>query len=296
MISGFKKIDSTKKGNFWYKDGNEKYLFRSCIVEELVYIELIMEEIFKEFNIDCVHYEPAMCNEQYGVTCKSFIKTKTNYIEMTELMLNYLYTVDENELDTIFLSSENIKQEIKECMESMQKFKNQKISYNVGQLIRNNFTLDNVIGAIELKYGIGTEKSKLLIDEIKNLFEIDMLVANSDRNTTNIVIEDGFNPKLVPTFDNEYSFRDGCVNGGMRIDGNVSIIALNVQEYVNKYENNLDEKINYLVPSKLIEIFNKVESERHIIIPEDLKIRIYTDYSNHWSRLAYIISNNKRLI
>ena len=73
VINGFKKRDSIKKGNFWYNDGNEKYLFRSCILEELVYIELIMEEIFKEFNIDCVHYEPAMSNEDYGVTCKSFI-------------------------------------------------------------------------------------------------------------------------------------------------------------------------------------------------------------------------------
>ena len=296
MINGFKKIDSIKKGNFWYNDGNEKYLFRSCILEELVYIELIMEEIFKEFNIDCVHYEPAMSNEDYGVTCKSFINPKVNYIGMTELMLNYLYTVDEDNLDTFLISSDNIKEEIKECIESLEKSKNKKVSYNISRLITNHYTLHNVICAIELKYGAGTEKSKLLIDEIKNLFEIDMLVANSDRNITNIIIEDGFQPKLSPIFDNEYSFRDGVINGGMRIDSNVSIISLNAEEYVNRYENNMDEKIHFLTPNKLIEIFNKVENERHIIIPGSIKSKIYTDYSKHWSRLAHAISNNKRLI
>ena len=295
-MGGFKKIESTKKGNFWYKNNNEKYLFRTCIVEELVYIELIMEEIFREFNVTCVHYEPAMCNEHYGVTCKNFMKPNVNYIDMTDLMLNYLYIVDEDKLDTFFLSSENLKQEIKEYIESLKKTKNQKCSDNISRLVANNYTLDNVICAIELKYGVGTEKSKLLIDEIKNLFEIDMLVANSDRNTTNIIIEDGFQPKLAPIFDNEYSFRDGIINGGIRIDSNVSIVSLNVQEYVNKYENNMEEKINYLTPNKLVEIFNKVENERHIAIPDSIKSKIYTDYFKHWSRLANVISNNKRLI
>ena len=145
-----------------------------------------------------------------------------------------------------------------------------------------------------MKYGVDTEQSQSLIKEIKNLFEIDMLVANSDRNMTNIIIEDGAFPKLTPIFDNEYSFNEGIIVGGMKLDGNITAIPLIVDEYVSNYSNSMEEKINFLTPEKLREIIAKVEFERNIVIPDDIKARIYKNFVNNWERLSRVILNNKK--
>lgn len=106
-------LESVEDGKlcFWLElDNNEKVFFKLCGGNELN--ELIVEEILKELNIPCAHYDLAIYNGIKGVISYNYRKDGVKYIKGYTILKEYYYYLEDKDKFGDLLPGEKIEMEL----------------------------------------------------------------------------------------------------------------------------------------------------------------------------------------
>lgn len=269
-ISNQKLIPVSQPTTFMTYINGIKYYFKIIYSVKDIYNELISEEIAKDFNIPCVHYDLADYNGMIGVICENFMKNNDTYIPMSRI------------LDDTFSNLNNT-------------------SYH------NNLT--DIWTAIDKRYK-NQKITEKIVNQVVNVFIYDILIANIDRHSDNFgIIENGENVSLTPLFDNEKILSElSLLYGGYSLgvdeeDHKFFEIDLEPEEkYLMKFLNVSSNEYKELLKSKLwiidednIErIFERIEDRIKRKIEPIIKSRIKVGFATQLENINYTLEYTER--
>ena len=152
-----------------FKMDNDTYYFKEVPNRELV-MEMISKSIAFLLGIPYLKESIAILNDKYGLLSKSYLKDDDKSYNLHNLMQNYFYENNDDELlDYRKLASLNNLEDIWFALEDRYEDKN---------IVKN------------------------LMDGITNIFMFDLLVGESDRTLRNIEIIESYNTvTLTPLYD-----------------------------------------------------------------------------------------------
>ena len=110
-INSLIEMESTKikylnrvKTKFCLTINEGRYFFKPVKHREYLYRELIAEELAKDFNIPCAHYDIAVFNDFTGVISKDIFKKYDNHFYLSQLLITEKYNNLEDIWDMLLLS------------------------------------------------------------------------------------------------------------------------------------------------------------------------------------------------
>ncbi len=251
---------------FWIQDDHKKFLFKTVSNPIQAYLELVCEQIAKQLELPCAHYEIAIFQNNLGVISENFKKENAIYQSGTTLLTEYYHLIDDGK---------------------------QVLPYN-------NLTDIETMLYHKLE---GTPNQELLFQKLKeqllSIFIYDMITNQADRKSNNWGIEILNNDiNLQILFDNQESF------GLTTLDDNYSLFVsrdnyyqTNTKEEIVQDFLSLDS--NYY-PRLLIEWFNKVNidkvfqdilKEKELIIPTDIQNIIKDSFYQNKEMIDTVIKN-----
>lgn len=141
-------------------------------------------------------------------------------------------------------------------------------------LEHNNFK--DIYTALEYKYD--SSIASKIIDELKNVYTFDVLVANIDRHDKNIGIIENDTISLSPLFDNEKILSKDSIYEeiySLRLDDN----------YNEEINNKLEEKIWIIDNNNISKVFERIEYRINSNIPDFIKDETRYRFSENKKRI-----------
>lgn len=141
-------------------------------------------------------------------------------------------------------------------------------------LEHNNFK--DIYTALEYKYD--SSIASKIIDELKNVYAFDVLVANIDRHDKNIGIIENDTISLSPLFDNEKILSKDSIYEeiySLRLDDN----------YNEEINDKLEEKIWIIDNNNISKVFERIEYRINSNIPDFIKDETRYRFSENKKRI-----------
>lgn len=223
---------------FWFSFDKDEYFYKSEKHVEFIYNELIAEELAKDFDIPCAHYDIAAYDGNIGVISKNIFKKDDNKFSLSEI----LDSSEHNNLEDIWDTF-------------LYRYKDEKIV-------------------------------ERLMKEIVDVFMFDVLIANPDRHSGNIMITENKDKiSVAPLYDNMLMLSSNSIRYGMYSigidredyneeideDENMNLLFrfLNVSD--NIYKEIFESKLWVISPENIDKVIVRVENRINNEIPDYVK-------------------------
>lgn len=247
-----------------FKMDNDTYYFKEVPNRELV-MEMISKTIAFLLGILYLKESIAILNDKYGLLSKSYLKDDDKSYNLHNLMQNYFYENNDDELlDYRKLASLNNLEDIWFALEDRYEDKN---------IVKN------------------------LMDGITNIFMFDLLVGESDRTLRNIEIIESYNTvTLAPLYDTSSILADKSTALGVDEDDYLKSDLDKLDKFIENSDTAYKEKfysyLNTLDSIGIEKIIEETERENDFIIDNNLKNEIITKFN---SRINMFKEHEKRV-
>lgn len=247
-----------------FKMDNDTYYFKEVPNRELV-MEMISKSIAFLLGIPYLKESIAILNDKYGLLSKSYLKDDDKSYNLHNLMQNYFYENNDDELlDYRKLASLNNLEDIWFALEDRYEDKN---------IVKN------------------------LMDGITNIFMFDLLVGESDRTLRNIEIIESYNTvTLAPLYDTSSILADKSTALGVDEDDYLKSDLDKLDKFIENSDTSYKEKfysyLNTLDSIGIEKIIEETERENDFIIDNNLKNEIITKFN---SRINMFKEHEKRV-
>ncbi|HIT36861.1 MAG TPA: hypothetical protein IAB59_00050 [Candidatus Onthousia faecipullorum] len=247
-----------------FKMDNDTYYFKEVPNRELV-MEMISKTIAFLLGILYLKESIAILNDKYGLLNKSYLKDDDKSYNLHNLMQNYFYENNDDELlDYRKLASLNNLEDIWFALEDRYEDKN---------IVKN------------------------LMDGITNIFMFDLLVGESDRTLRNIEIIESYNTvTLAPLYDTSSILADKSTALGVDEDDYLKSDLDKLDKFIENSDTAYKEKfysyLNTLDSIGIEKIIEETERENDFIIDNNLKNEIITKFN---SRINMFKEHEKRV-
>lgn len=247
-----------------FKMDNDTYYFKEVPNRELV-MEMISKSIAFLLGIPYLKESIAILNDKYGLLSKSYLKDDDKSYNLHNLMQNYFYGNNDDELlDYRKLASLNNLEDIWFALEDRYEDKN---------IVKN------------------------LMDGITNIFMFDLLVGESDRTLRNIEIIESYNTvTLAPLYDTSSILADKSTALGVDEDDYLKSDLDKIDKFIENSDTSYKEKfysyLNTLDSIGIEKIIEETERENDFIIDNNLKNEIITKFN---SRINMFKEHEKRV-
>ena len=247
-----------------FKMDNDTYYFKEVPNRELV-MEMISKSIAFLLGIPYLKESIAILNDKYGLLSKSYLKDDDKSYSLHNLMQNYFYGNNDDELlDYRKLASLNNLEDIWFALEDRYEDKN---------IVKN------------------------LMDGITNIFMFDLLVGESDRTLRNIEIIESYNTvTLAPLYDTSSILADKSTALGVDEDDYLKSDLDKLDKFIENSDTAYKEKfysyLNTLDSIGIEKIIEETERENDFIIDNNLKNEIITKFN---SRINLFKEHEKRV-
>lgn len=247
-----------------FKMDNDTYYFKEVPNRELV-MEMISKSIAFLLGIPYLKESIAILNDKYGLLSKSYLKDDDKSYNLHNLMQNYFYENNDDELlDYRKLASLNNLEDIWFALEDRYEDKN---------IVKN------------------------LMDGITNIFMFDLLVGESDRTLRNIEIIESYNTvTLTPLYDTSSILADKSTALGVDEDDYLKSDLDKLDKFIENSDTSYKEKfysyLNTLDSIGIEKIIEETERENDFIIDNNLKNEIITKFN---SRINMFKEHEKRV-
>lgn len=247
-----------------FKMDNDTYYFKEVPNRELV-MEMISKSIALLLGIPYLKESIAILNDKYGLLSKSYLKDDDKSYNLHNLMQNYFYGNNDDELlDYRKLASLNNLEDIWFALEDRYEDKN---------IVKN------------------------LMNGITNIFMFDLLVGESDRTLRNIEIIESYNTvTLAPLYDTSSILADKSTALGVDEDDYLKSDLDKLDKFIENSDTAYKEKfysyLNTLDSIGIEKIIEETERENDFIIDNNLKNEIITKFS---SRINMFKEHEKRV-
>ena len=247
-----------------FKMDNDTYYFKEAPNRELV-MEMISKSIAFLLGIPYLKESIAILNDKYGLLSKSYLKDDDKSYSLHNLMQNYFYGNNDDELlDYRKLASLNNLEDIWFALEDRYEDKN---------IVKN------------------------LMDGITNIFMFDLLVGESDRTLRNIEIIESYNTvTLAPLYDTSSILADKSTALGVDEDDYLKSDLDKLDKFIENSDTAYKEKfysyLNTLDSIGIEKIIEETERENDFIIDNNLKNEIITKFN---SRINMFKEHEKRV-
>ena len=247
-----------------FKMDNDTYYFKEVPNRELV-MEMISKSIAFLLGIPYLKESIAILNDKYGLLSKSYLKDDDKSYNLHNLMQNYFYGNNDDELlDYRKLASLNNLEDIWFALEDRYEDKN---------IVKN------------------------LMDGITNIFMFDLLVGESDRTLRNIEIIESYNTvTLAPLYDTSSILADKSTALGVDEDDYLKSDLDKLDKFIENSDTAYKEKfysyLNTLDSIGIEKIIEETERENDFIIDNNLKNEIITKFN---SRINLFKEHEKRV-
>ena len=247
-----------------FKMDNDTYYFKEVPNRELV-MEMISKSIAFLLGIPYLKESIAILNDKYGLLSKSYLKDDDKSYSLHNLMQNYFYGNNDDELlDYRKLASLNNLEDIWFALEDRYEDKN---------IVKN------------------------LMDGITNIFMFDLLVGESDRTLRNIEIIESYNTvTLTPLYDTSSILADKSTALGVDEDDYLKCDLDKLDKFIENSDTSYKEKfysyLNTLDSIGIEKIIEETERENDFIIDNNLKNEIITKFN---SRINMFKEHEKRV-
>lgn len=234
-----------------FKMDNDTYYFKEVPNRELV-MEMISKSIAFLLGIPYLKESIAILNDKYGLLSKSYLKDDDKSYNLHNLMQNYFYENNDDELlDYRKLASLNNLEDIWFALEDRYEDKN---------IVKN------------------------LMDGITNIFMFDLLVGESDRTLRNIEIIESYNTvTLTPLYDTSSILADKSTALGVDEDDYLKSDLDKLDKFIENSDTSYKEKfysyLNTLDSIGIEKIIEETERENDFIIDNNLKNRLLAKLS-----------------
>lgn len=235
-----------------FKMDNDTYYFKEVPNRELV-MEMISKSIAFLLGIPYLKESIAILNDKYGLLSKSYLKDDNKSYSLHNLMQNYFYGNNDDELlDYRKLASLNNLEDIWFALEDRYEDKN---------IVKN------------------------LMDGITNIFMFDLLVGESDRTLRNIEIIESYNTvTLAPLYDTSSILADKSTALGVDEDDYLKSDLDKLDKFIENSDTAYKEKfysyLNTLDSMGIEKIIEETERENDFIIDNNLKNEIITKFNS----------------
>ena len=235
-----------------FKMDNDTYYFKEVPNRELV-MEMISKSIAFLLGITYLKESIAILNDKYGLLSKSYLKDDDKSYNLHNLMQNYFYGNNDDELlDYRKLASLNNLEDIWFALEDRYEDKN---------IVKN------------------------LMDGITNIFMFDLLVGESDRTLRNIEIIESYNTvTLAPLYDTSSILADKSTALGVDEDDYLKSDLDKLDKFIENSDTAYKEKfysyLNTLDSIGIEKIIEETERENDFIIDNNLKNEIITKFNS----------------
>lgn len=247
-----------------FKMDNDTYYFKEVPNRELV-MEMISKSIAFLLGIPYLKESIAILNDKYGLLSKSYLKDDDKSYNLHNLMQNYFYENNDDELlDYRKLASLNNLEDIWFALEDRYEDKN---------IVKN------------------------LMDGITNIFMFDLLVGESDRTLRNIEIIESYNTvTLAPLYDTSSILADKSTALGVDEDDYLKSDLDKLDKFIENSDTAYKEKfysyLNTLDSIGIEKIIEETERENDFIMDNNLKNEIITKFN---SRINMFKEHEKRV-
>lgn len=247
-----------------FKIDNDTYYFKEVPNRELV-MEMISKSIAFLLGIPYLKESIAILNDKYGLLSKSYLKDDDKSYNLHNLMQNYFYGNNDDELlDYRKLASLNNLEDIWFALEDRYEDKN---------IVKN------------------------LMDGITNIFMFDLLVGESNRTLRNIEIIESYNTvTLAPLYDTSSILADKSTALGVDEDDYLKCDLDKLDKFIENSDTAYKEKfysyLNTLDSIGIEKIIEETERENDFIIDNNLKNEIITKFN---SRINMFKEHEKRV-
>ena len=247
-----------------FKMDNDTYYFKEVPNRELV-MEMISKSIAFLLGIPYLKASIAILNDKYGLLSKSYLKDDDKSYSLHNLMQNYFYGNNNDELlDYRKLASLNNLEDIWFALEDRYEDKN---------IVKN------------------------LMHGITNIFMFDLLVGESDRTLRNIEIIESYNTvTLAPLYDTSSILADKSTALGVDEDDYLKNDLDKLDKFIENSDTSYKEKfysyLNTLDSIGIEKIIEEAERENDFIIDNNLKNEIITKFN---SRINMFKEHEKRV-
>ena len=247
-----------------FKMDNDTYYFKEVPNRALV-LEMISKSIAFLLGIPYLKESIAILNDKYGLLSKSYLKDDDKSYNLHNLMQNYFYGNNDDELlDYRKLASLNNLEDIWFALEDRYEDKN---------IVKN------------------------LMDGITNIFMFDLLVGESDRTLRNIEIIESYNTvTLAPLYDTSSILADKSTALGVDEDDYLKSDLDKLDKFIENSDTAYKEKfysyLNTLDSIGIEKIIEETERENDFIIDNNLKNEIITKFN---SRINMFKEHEKRV-
>lgn len=247
-----------------FKMDNDTYYFKEVPNRELV-MEMISKSIAFLLGIPYLKESIAILNDKYGLLSKSYLKDDDKSYNLHNLMQNYFYGNNDDELlDYRKLASLNNLEDIWFALEDRYEDKN---------IVKN------------------------LMDGITNIFMFDLLVGESDRTLRNIEIIESYNTvTLAPLYDTSSILADKSTALGVDENDYLKSDLDKLDKFIENSDTAYKEKfysyLNTLDSIGIEKIIEETERENDFIIDNNLKNEIITKFN---SRINMFKEHEKRV-
>ena len=247
-----------------FKMDNDTYYFKEVPNRELV-MEMISKSIAFLLGIPYLKESIAILNDKYGLLSKSYLKDDDKSYNLHNLMQNYFYGNNDDEL----------------------------LDYRKLASLNN---LEDIWFALEDRYE-DNDIVKKLMEGITNIFMFDLLLRESDRTLKNIeIIENDTDIKLAPLYDTSSIFSDTNTKLGIDEEDYLKNDIDKLNKFLEYSDNSSKEKFySYLETLDSIgieKIIEKTEKKNNIIISNDLKDELIIKFNE---RISIFKDNSKRI-
>ena len=247
-----------------FKMDNDTYYFKEVPNRELV-MEMISKSIAFLLGIPYLKESIAILNDKYGLLSKSYLKDDDKSYNLHNLMQNYFYGNNDDELlDYRKLASLNNLEDIWFALEDRYEDKN---------IVKN------------------------LMDGITNIFMFDLLVGESDRTLRNIEIIESYNTvTLAPLYNTSSILADKSTALGVDENDYLKSDLDKLDKFIENSDTAYKEKfysyLNTLDSIGIEKIIEETERENDFIIDNNLKNEIITKFN---SRINMFKEHEKRV-
>ena len=247
-----------------FKIDNDTYYFKEVPNRELV-MEMISKSIAFLLGIPYLKESIAILNDKYGLLSKSYLKDDDKSYNLHNLMQNYFYGNNDDEL----------------------------LDYRKLASLNN---LEDIWFALEDRYE-DKNIAKNLMDGITNTFMFDLLVGESDRTLRNIEIIESYNTvTLAPLYDTSSILADKSTALGVDEDDYLKSDLDKLDKFIENSDTAYKEKfysyLNTLDSIGIEKIIEETERENDFIIDNNLKNEIITKFN---SRINMFKEHEKRV-